>query len=287
MNVTIGALYKEGAALLTAAGVPAAEHDARALLAHVLDVGPNDILLKAPDPMGAPQARVARELLDLRAGRMPLQYVTRTAYFGGLRLRSDDRALIPRQDTELVVEAVLARLPEAAVQPDEFLADIGCGSGVIGLTLASRTPGLHVIMSDIAPGAVELARENAMHLGLADRVTLLQGSYLEPLIEAGLSDRVSVMVCNPPYVRPNEMIMLDPEVHAEPLVAIASPAADGLEGYRVLTTQIPALTRLRLLAFEVGFAQEDDVADMFKSLGRVEILRDLSGIERVVIVHVG
>jgi release factor glutamine methyltransferase len=256
------------------------------LIAHVLDVGPNDVLLKARESLATEEEAAARALLELRATRMPLQYATRTAYFGGLRLRSDDRALIPRQETEQLVDAVLDRLPGVALAPDEWLADIGCGTGVIGLTIAARVPHLRVILSDISAEAVALARENAESLGLTDRVTLLEGSYLEPLSAAGLNDRVSVLVCNPPYVRPREVTMLTPEIHAEPLLAITSPAADGLEGYRIMAQQIAGLPRLRLLAFEVGFAQEEDVADLFRPVGTVEILPDFQGIERVVIVHV-
>ncbi len=286
MTTTIGALYKEGAASLAAAGVDEADHDARVLIAHVLDLRPNDVLLKLRDPLDPSDERLVRELLHLRQGRMPLRYVTRTTYFAGLDLRTDDRALVPRHDTELLVEAVLERLPHVGMEPAELLADIGCGAGGIGLAIAARTPGLRVLLTDISEPAVELAGENARFLGLADRVTLLAGSYLEPLFASRLADRVSVLVCNPPYVRPNEMSMLDPEVHAEPRVAITSPARDGLEGYRVLVDQIGRLPRLRLLGVEVGYAQETDVADMFAPFGEVEILPDLSGIERVVILHV-
>ncbi|MCE5239373.1 peptide chain release factor N(5)-glutamine methyltransferase [bacterium] len=286
MTTTIGALYKEGAASLAAAGVNEADHDARVLMAHVLDLRPNDVLLKLRDPLAPSEERLIRELLHLRQGRMPLRYVTRTTYFAGLDLRTDDRALVPRHETELLVEAVLERLPQVGLEPTELLADIGCGAGGIGLALASRTPGLRVVLTDISEPAVELAGENARFLGLAERVTLLAGSYLEPVFASGLADRVGVLVCNPPYVRPNEMGMLDPEVHAEPRVAVTSPARDGLEGYRVLTDQIGRLPHLRLLGVEVGYAQETDVADMFAPFGEVEILPDLSGIERVVILHV-
>jgi release factor glutamine methyltransferase len=287
MSESLGALYKEGAALLQEAGVTDASHDARALLAHVFGCKLNDVLLRADEPAPASEAQIYRHLISLRAGRMPLQYVTRTAYFGGMELRSDDRALIPRQETENLVEAVLARLPMLEMGPDDLIADIGCGAGPIGLMLAARLPGQHVVMSDISAAAVELAGENAARVGLQDRVTLLQGSYLEPLRDAGLLDRVVIVVCNPPYVRPGEMKMLDPELHVEPRVAIASPATDGLDGYRVMAEQARWLPRLRLMAFEMGFGQEPALTPLFEPLGRVEILTDFSEIERMVIVHVG
>jgi release factor glutamine methyltransferase len=287
MSSTIGALYKEGAASLAAADIDEAEHDARVLLAHVLDVRPNDVLLKAREPVEPLAELVARHLFELRQTRMPLQYVTRTTYFYGLELRSDDRALIPRHETEQLVEAVVERLKGAAVAPGECLADIGCGAGAIGLAIAANLPDWHVVMTDISPGAVELAQENARLVGLADRATLLQGSYLAPLGEADLRSRVGVIVCNPPYVRPGEMPLVSPEVRAEPNVAVESPSKDGMDGYRVLADGISDFPNLRLLAFEVGYAQEEKVAALFAHMGKAEILPDFLGIERVVIIHVG
>jgi release factor glutamine methyltransferase len=287
MTSTLGALYQEGAASLADAGVPSPEHDARALLAHVLEVRLNDVLLRAAEPAQDLDELVYDHLLALRRGRMPLQYVTRHTFFRDLELHTDERALIPRHETEQLVEAVIERLQALDLSPGALVADVGCGSGAIGLALAHELPALGVVMTDVSAVAVELAGENTRSLGLQDRVMLLVGPYLQPLREAGLMDRVVALVCNPPYVRPAEMTMVDPEIHAEPRVAVESPAADGLEAYRVFAVEARELTSLRLMAFEVGFAQEEVVKDLMAPLGRVEILRDFQGIERVVIVHVG
>lgn len=286
MSETIGALYKEGAALLAAAEVREADHDARALLSHVLDIGLNDVILKMAQPADEVAERIYRHLLDLRASRMPLQYVTRNTFFYGLELRVDDRVLIPRPDTELLVETMAERLRRLPEMPG-YLVDVGCGSGAIGLALAVEFPDLRVIMTDISAPALEVTRENARRLGLQDRVTILQGSYLEPVTEAGLTDQVFAIVANPPYVRPREMSMVEAEVHAEPLVAIASPVADGLEGFQLILGQAAVFPRLRLLAMEVGFAQADEVVAMATPLGETEVVRDLQDIERVVVLHIG
>ena len=287
MTSTLGALYLEGAASLAAAGVKSPEHDARALLAHVLHVRLNDVLLRAAEPAELLTECVYEHLLVLRRRRMPLQYVTHNTFFHGLELRTDERALIPRQETEQLVEAVIERLVVLDLPAGSLVADVGCGSGAIGLALAQRFPELRFVLTDLSGPAVELAGENAERLGLQDRVTLLEGSYLEPLRQAGLMDEVVVLVCNPPYVRPNEVSMLDPEVLAEPRMALTASAADGLEGHRTLAAEASGLTALRLLACEVGYAQEEDVANLMAPLGRVEILPDFQGIERVVIVYVG
>lgn len=283
---TIGALYREGAALLSAAGVEEPEFDARALLAHVLDLGPNDILLHQTEMAEEDTERVYSHLLQLRSCRVPLQYVTRTTYFCNLKLRTDDRALIPRPETEQLVEAVVERLQPLQPGAVDAIVDLGCGSGAIGLCLATQLPLVHVIMTDVSAAALELTAENVHHNGLDERVTLLQGAYLDPVHAAGMTERVVAVVCNPPYVRPDEMPALAPELLAEPRSALESPAADGLEAYRVLAAQAADLPRLRLLAFEVGFEQAAQVGALMASLGKVEILPDLAGIDRIVIVHV-
>lgn len=283
---TIGALYKEGAALLSAAGVEEPEFDARALLAHVLDVRPNDILLHQADEASAEAQRVYSHLIRLRSCRMPLQYVTRTGYFCGLKLRVDDRALIPRPETEHLVEAVVERLQPWHPGAADSVVDIGCGSGAIGLCLATQLPLVHVVMTDVSTDALELAAENVAHFQLDERFTLLKGAYLDPVHAAGLTERVVAVICNPPYIRPDEMASLAKEVQAEPRLALESPAADGLEAYRVLAAQAAELPRLRLLAFEVGFEQAQQVAGLMLGLGSVEILPDLADIDRVVIVNV-
>lgn len=284
---TLGALLKEGAAILSEAGVDAPEHDAKTLLAHVLDVNLNDVLLHADREAQPIDARLYWHLIALRARRMPLQYVTRVTYFCGLRLKIEDRALIPRQETEQLVEAVVERLQKLLPGPADYVVDVGCGSGAIGLCVASQVPRTQVVMTDVSQDALDLTAENATCLGLTDRVVLLQGSYLEPIWGGGLEHGVVAVICNPPYVRPDEMTLLDPEVHAEPNVAIESPAADGMEAYRVVAKEASQLPRLRLLAFEVGFEQAPDVVAMVQHLGQVEVLLDYADIERMVIVHVG
>lgn len=283
---TLGALLKEGAAILCEAGVDAPEHDAKALLAHILGVGLNDVLLHADRPAEALDARLYWHLIALRARRMPLQYVTRTTHFCGLELKTDDRALIPRQETEQLVEAVVERLRELAPGAEDYIVDVGCGSGAIGLSIAARIPRVQIVMTDVSRDALDLTAENATRLGMAERVVLLQGSYLEPMWAGGLEHGVVAVICNPPYVRPDEMALLDPEVHAEPNLAIQSPATDGMVAYRVLAEEAPKLPRLRLLAFEVGFEQAPDVVAMVEHLGPVEVLLDYADIERMVIVHV-
>lgn len=286
MKKTLSALYKEGAAFLRRAGVSEAEYEARALLAHVLDIRPLDIFLHLAQPIEDSAEIIFYHLLSLRACRLPLPYITRTIDFYGISLRIDARAMIPRPETELLVEAVLKRLEKYPAPPNMYVVDIGCGSGSIGLALATQLSDTKIMMTDVSPEALQLAQENAQCLGLQERVDFLQGSYLTPLREAQLMEQIHAIVSNPPYVRPAEWPHLEPEVHAEPRIALISPSDDGLEAYRQIITQAQECAHLRFMAFEVGYNQGRDVAALACGRGDVEILPDWAGIERYVIVYV-
>lgn len=285
-TVTIGALLRAGSAVLSAAAVEAPEHDARELLAHVLDMGLNEPLLHLQQPVTAEMALAYQHLLALRARHTPLQYVTRSTWFGHLKLRIDDRALIPRPETEQLAAAVIERLRPLAPGPEDYLVDVGCGSGAIGLSLAAALPRVQVVMTDISLAALDLTAENTALQQMAERVVLLQGEYLEPIWQGGLAHGVVAVVSNPPYVRPDEFPLLSPEVQAEPRAALVAAEADGLTAYRALAEQAAHLPRLRLLAFEVGFGQAPAVAELVCGLGEVETLNDYADIARMVIVHV-
>lgn len=282
---TFGALLKEGAAILCEASVAAPEHDAKALLAHVLGGKLNDVLLRADEQADPAVARTYWHLITLRARRMPLQYVTRSTEFCGLHLKTDDRALVPRPETEELAQAVAERLWRLEPGLEDYVVDVGCGSGAIGLCLATQGPPMQVVMTDVSQEALHLTAENATRLGVTERVILLQGPYLQPIWQGGLEHGVVAVVSNPPYVRPEEMATLEPEVLAEPRMALESSTADGLEAYRVIIEEARQLPRLRLLAFEVGHDQAREVAKMLEGLGEIEVLADFAGIERMVIAH--
>ena len=283
---TFGALLQEGAAVLCEAGVSAPEHDAKALLAHLLGGKLNDVLLRADEPADLELVRSYWHLIALRARRMPLAYVTRSTEFCGLALKVDDRALVPRPETEELAEAVAERLWRLEPGLEDYGGDVGCGSGAMGLGLALQGPPMQVVMTDVSQEALHLAAENATRLGVTDRVILLQGPYLQPIWQGGLEHGVVAVVSNPPYVRPEEMATLEPEVLAEPRMALESTAADGLEAYRIIIDEAKQLPRVRLLAFEVGHEQAREVAKMLAGLGEVEILEDFAGIERMVMLYV-
>jgi release factor glutamine methyltransferase len=222
------------------------------------------------DPGRGIEPSAARSFSDWarrRAQREPVAYILGRKGFRRLDLTVDPRVLVPRPETEHLVEAVLG-LPSGA-----RVVDVGTGSGAIALALADERPDLRVVATDVSPGAVAVARENAARLGLD--VEVLEGDLLAPV-----SGPIDAVVSNPPYVRAGER--LQPEIaRYEPAEALLA-GADGLEVYRRLA---PAAAVAPFAAFEVGAGQAGAVEELLRAagFGTVERIRDLAGIERVVV----
>ncbi len=234
------------------------------------------------DPLGVPtetEVKNVCELVARRRRREPLEYIRGSAEFWSREFFVDGRVLIPRPETELLVERVLYALPTL---PRGSLVDVGTGSGVLAVTLAAETRDRPVFAVDISPDALDVAEKNARWHDVEDRITFLVGDLLEPL-PAGLP--VAAVISNPPYVSQPDMAVLQPEVGAwEPSDALAA-GSDGLALYRRLTPMArDVLLPGGLLAVEVGWSQAQAVADMLQRCGFEDTVthNDLSGIARVV-----
>jgi release factor glutamine methyltransferase len=250
---------------IAASGSPTARLDAELLLAHVLGVDRTRLFLEDGTVEG-PAIRAFQDLVRRRAvGREPVAYLIGRQGFRRLDLEVDPRVLIPRPETEHVVEAVVEHAPERA-----RVVDVGTGSGAIALAIKDERPDLEVTATDVSPGALSVARANAARLGLD--VTFAQAD----LVPAGAWD---VIASNPPYVAEGDP-MVAPGVHAhEPHLALYA-GADGLGIIRRLLA-----TRAGLLVLEVGAGQAAPVAQLAAEEGwaRTEVRPDLAGIERVVL----
>lgn len=254
-----------------------ARFDLELLLAERLDLPRANLLAHLDDPLpGDVEAQLASDQAQL-AARVPLQYVLGYAWFMDARYQVNAHVLIPRFDTEVLVEAVRARVtaPEAAV------LDLCTGSGIIAITLAKAHPDWQVAASDISPEALAVAKENGARLAAAVEWRL--GDLLAPWE----GRRFDAIVSNPPYISAEEYAGLSPEVHQEPALALVADH-DGLAFYERLTKgAAAALKPGGWLCVEIGWQQGDAVGGLFRKhhYKEVQCLRDAQGLDRVVVGH--
>lgn len=258
---------------LGAAGCESPHLDAELLLAAALGVDRAALIADPGRAVDPEPARRFAEHARRRREREPVAYILGRKGFRTIELAVDARVLVPRPETEHVVEAALDLLAGARV------ADVGTGSGAIALALKAERPDLSVVATDASAGALAVARSNAERLGL--EVELCLGDLLEPV-----SGPLDAVVSNPPYVAERDWLGLAPEiVRHEPAEALLA----GVDGLDVLRRLVPAAAArgARFVALEVGEGQAAAVAELLSAAGypRVEVRRDLAGIERVVVGH--
>ena len=237
-------------------GVPNAKLDTDILIAHSLGIKRLDIYLDLDRPLTETQLTILRPLVKRRASREPLQYIIGKTEFYGITLKVDPRALIPRHETEELIELIVERLET----PPRRILDLGTGSGAIALALASKYSDAEVTATDQSDEAITLAKENALALNLSSRVTFIKGNWFEPLDEGA---RFDLIVSNPPYLTEAEMQTAEPEViDHEPHNALAS-GQEGLDDLGLLFKSVPRhLAEGGLLALETGIGQADAIKAM-------------------------
>jgi release factor glutamine methyltransferase len=281
--VTVLDALRLGTAQLAAAGIESAEHDAEHLLRHLLGWDRARLLADGGGLLARDTRTAYISLVDQRVRRRPLQHLTGTQWFWRHDFAVGPSALIPRPDTEVLVEAAL-ELIRPADRP--VVVDVGTGSGCIALSLAAERPEAEVHAVDISKPALALAGDNARRLGLEGRVTFHHGDLLDPVVP--LEGRLDLVVSNPPYVSAEELTTLAPEVaRHEPRLALVPPG-DRLSIYRRLAPTAARLLRPGgALAVEIGQGMEGEVARELEGAGlQIEsVVPDLAGILRVVIAR--
>ena len=248
--------------------------DAELILAHVLGCDPTALLTHPERMLSAKEAEQFETLLKRRLASEPLQYLTGTQEFFGLLFEVSPDVLIPRPETEHLVEAVLARFGREA---NPRIVDVGTGSGAIAVAIAHALPRSRVTAVDLYPSALAIARRNAERHGVIDRVTLLQSD----LLAAAGSTEFDVVVSNPPYIADGEV--LEPQVaNYEPGSALyAGPT--GLEIYHRLIPQARTALKPRgWLIMEIGYGQQAALEALLGGWREVIFIPDLQGIPRVV-----
>lgn len=282
---TVLRLIRTGAEWLGERGVESARLDTEHLLAHALDTDRLQLYLQFDRPLTPDELAAFRPLLRRRGAREPLQYITGRGAFRELDLRVDPRVLIPRPETEVLVQVVL---DQVAGSTELEALDLGTGSGCIGLSLLVEGPFARVVATDVSADALAVAADNARAVeAVADRFHLREGAGFDPL-EPG--EAFDVIVSNPPYIALPELASLQPEVRDwEPSSALFA----GPEGFDVLELlAASAADRLRpagWLFVEVGAGQTERFAARLDASGRFatpSIHRDLSGRPRIVAARI-
>ena len=279
-NYSIAEALREASLVLDHNGVPEARRDASSLLSFVLGKDRTFLISHAEDPVSDDSLSRLREFVERRAAGEPLQYITGVQDFYGREFRVTPDVLIPRPETELLVEAALE------VSDGEFICDVGTGSGCIALTLLCERPGARAVAVDKSAAALEIAKFNGAKLSVTDRAVFVVSDCFDALDPS--EHQFDLIVSNPPYVSESALTGLQREVRDhEPLVAL-SPGPDGLSVIRRLLTNAPAyLKRNGHLLMEIGFDQGEKVRNLIDESvwSLLEVRPDLQCIPRIVVLQ--
>lgn len=254
-------------------GVESPRLNAEHLIAHVLGKKRIELYMEFDRPLGERELAPLRELVRRRAAGEPLQHLLGTVEFHGRTFATDARALIPRPETELLMELILKEgLPDAP-----RIVDVGTGSGVIALTLAAELPASEVTAVDVSPDALALAGENAARLGLSERVRLVGGDLLEPVEGA-----FDLIVANLPYIPGGEIASLSREVQRDPRLALDGGAVGTEIMERLIDQARGHLKPGGRLVLEIGIGQADSLKAVLEGQNYRDIraVPDYQGIQR-------
>lgn len=279
--LTLAEVLQRSQDWLAARGVPSPRREAELLAQAALGLDRLQLVLQRERPLEAAERDAIRALVQRRGAREPLAWILGRVGFHDIDLQMRPGVLVPRPDTEALVEAALRRIPADAAL---FLADVGCGSGAIGLAVAAARPGVKVYAIDLSEEALALTRENVARLGLQARVAVLRGDLLAAIPP---QRPVDLVLSNPPYIPSAQIEGLEPEVaRFEPRRALDG-GEDGLAVYRRLLPQVRARARLGVL-LEIGHDQGPAVAALARQQGleEVRVEPDLARRDRVVVANV-
>lgn len=278
---TVGGLLAESATALEGAGLPTGRQDAEWLLADAVGIERFRLYLDPDRTVSAETAKDFRSRIERRTVHEPLQYILGFEEFRGHRLQTAPVALIPRPETELLVEWALEL--ERQDGPWSVAVDVGTGTGAIACALAAAVPGLRIVAIERSKGALALAAVNVGTLGLGQQVRLVPGDLLEPL--AGLTTAVDLVISNPPYVPTGELPGLPIEVRDwEPREALDG-GPDGMDVHRRLIARSPRFLKPGgWLLMETGERQAEPLRQCLAASGfeRIEVRKDLRGVERMI-----
>jgi len=283
-RLKIAEALAQASAVLGAAGVPEARPDARTLLAHTLARDHAFLIAHSDDELEPHALALFRERTRRRATGEPLQYITGRQEFYGLEFEVSPAVLIPRPETELLVEVALELLRERRAAP--LVCDVGTGSGCIPVALLRERSDARACGLDISPDALAVAARNAARHAVAERLTLLVSDCFDAL--AARAQTFDLITSNPPYIAESDLAHLQREVREHEPLAALTPGGDGLRIIRRLVAEAPGfLDAGGHLIFEIGYDQHEAVTRLVDRnvWTLLDIRRDLQGIPRVVVLR--
>ncbi|QUH24984.1 peptide chain release factor N(5)-glutamine methyltransferase [Serpentinicella alkaliphila] len=283
--MNISQLLKEAREQFEKLQLPTPQLDAEVLLCYFLNKDRSYVHIYPEKEISREICRKFWEAVDKRKNRMPIQYIVNYQQFMGLDFYVDERVLIPRGDTEILVEEVIEIYNKEKANEEVDILDIGTGSGAITISLAKYINKAQVYSVDISEKALEIAKINALNNGVSDRIEFLLGSMFEPLNNKGLEKSFDYIVSNPPYIPSKDVLELDEQVKSyEPKLALDG-GEDGLDFYRSIIETAPNyLKNGAWLIFEIGYNQGQDLVNLMreKDFSDISVIKDLAGLDRVV-----
>ena len=294
MSLPIKELISIGTKQLRDAGVADAEIDAKELYCYMRGMDRTALMLRWQEVMQDNQCEAYFNLIERRASRVPLQHITGRQEFMGLPFEVNEKVLIPRQDTETMVEDALELMEKGTLRGQEYtdglkrggdILDLCCGSGAIGISIAKLAKGAHVTCSDLSKDALEVADRNA-RLNDCKSVKFTESDMFAAFCGRLGKKKFNLIISNPPYIPPSVIEGLEPEVRDhEPMMALDG-GQDGLDFYRIIAEQAPEhLKKGGVLMLEIGFDQKEAVKGLLRDTGcfeKIVGLTDLTGKDRIV-----
>jgi release factor glutamine methyltransferase len=284
VKVTLAEAVNKASKQLLDAGITNYRLDAEVLLCHTLARDRAWLLTHIQEPLSDEHRRIFEQKIDRRVQREPLQYVTGNQEFWGLDFAVTRDVLIPRPETELIIEAVLGLVKKDQAST---IIDLCTGSGCIAVSLVKELSAARIFATDKSGKALDVARENAQKHGVTDRIRFLEGDLFAPLIDLDIFGQADIIVSNPPYIPSGDYGTLQVEVRDfEPKIAlIAGP--DGTEVHQRILHEAPRFLKDKgHLIIEIGIGQSDGLVRRIREIGafpELTVLKDLAGIERVIV----
>ncbi|MDR2610708.1 MAG: peptide chain release factor N(5)-glutamine methyltransferase [Clostridiales Family XIII bacterium] len=288
MGLQIKEIIAVAEKILRENGVEDYKADAEILLCHEIRYDSRKIFMNWSKELDDEACERYFADVQRRAAGTPTQYLTEMQPFMGFNFSVDERVLIPRMDTETVVESAIEFI--RSQKSIKNVLDLCTGSGVIAISLAKAVPSLKLTATDISGDALAVAAKNASRLGVSARIKFLRSDLFNSLPTGFTAKKFDMIIANPPYIRTAVLPRLQREIYEhEPLIALDG-GEDGLDYYRAIATRAPSfLTKRGVIFFEIGYDQAEDVSDILRDTGNfagISVRRDIAGNDRVVFASV-